>query len=41
MVNTAQVLTIDKSRLIRRLGSLRAEQAAAVDRALLVSLALD
>jgi len=40
MVNTAQVLTIDKSRLIRRLGSLGAEQAAAADRALLVSLAL-
>ena len=41
MVNTAQVLTLDKSRLIRRLGSLDTEQLSAVDRALRISLALD
>jgi len=40
MVNMAQVLTLDKSRLIRRMGSLTPEQAAAVDRALAPSLAL-
>ena len=40
MVNMAQVLTIDKARLIRKLGELTPEQLAAVNRALRVSLDL-
>jgi mRNA interferase MazF len=41
MVNLAQVLTVDQSRLIRQLGKLTVEQQTAVDRALRVSLELD
>jgi mRNA interferase MazF len=41
MVNLAQLLTVDKGRLIRRLGQLKLEQQAAVDRALRISLDLD
>jgi len=40
MVNLAQLLTIDKQRLMRRLGRLEPELRAAVDQALRVSLAL-
>jgi mRNA interferase MazF len=40
MVNMAQVLTVDKGRLIRKLGELAPEQLAAVNRALRVSLDL-
>ena len=40
MVNTPQVLTIDKARLIKKLGELAPEQLAAVNRALRTSLAL-
>jgi mRNA interferase MazF len=40
MVNTAQLLTIDKARLVRRLGALPPELLVAVDRALRTSLAL-
>jgi mRNA interferase MazF len=40
MVNTAQVLTIDKARLIKKLGELAPEQLAAVNRALRISLEL-
>lgn len=40
MVNMAQVLTVDKGRLIRKLGGLTPEQLAAVNRALHVSLDL-
>lgn len=38
MVNLAQMLTIDKSRLRQRLGMLPAERLAAVDEAIRVSL---
>ncbi len=41
MVNLAQVLTVDRSRLIRQLGKLTVEQQTAVDRALRVSLELN
>jgi mRNA interferase MazF len=40
MVNMAQVLTVDKGRLIRKLGELAPDQLAAVNRALRVSLDL-
>jgi len=40
MVNLAQVLTIDKGRLIRKLGELAPEQLVAVDLALRISLDL-
>lgn len=40
MVNMAQVLTIDKARLIKKLGELAPEQLAAVNRALRISLEL-
>ena len=40
LVNMAQVLTVDKGRLIRKLGELAPEQLAAVNRALRVSLDL-
>ena len=38
MVNCAQLLTIDKSRLLQRLGALRRETLRQVDTALMVSL---
>lgn len=38
--NAAQVLTVDKSRLVERLGSLSPERMHQVNRALLVSLGL-
>ncbi len=38
MVNLAQILTIDKSRLQRRLGVLARERVAMVDAAIKVSL---
>jgi mRNA-degrading endonuclease toxin of MazEF toxin-antitoxin module len=38
MVNLAQILTVDKSRLQRRLGVLGPERLAAVDQAIRVSL---
>lgn len=38
MVNTAQILTVDKSRLRRRLGILSAERLAMVDAAIRISL---
>jgi mRNA interferase MazF len=41
MVNMAQILTIDKARLIKKLGELVPEQLAAVNRALRVSLDLN
>lgn len=37
MVNMTQVLTIDKARLIKKLGELAPEQLAAVNRALRIS----
>ena len=40
MVNMAQILTIDKARLIKKLGELVPEQLAAVNRALRISLDL-
>ena len=40
MVNMAQVLTIDKARLIKKLGEISPEQLEAADRALRVSLDL-
>jgi len=40
MVNMAQVLTIDKTRFIRKLGELAPEQLAAANRALRISLDL-
>lgn len=41
MVNLAQILTIDKSRLKKRLGLMGAEKMQEVDQALSVSLGLD
>ena len=41
MVNLAQVLTLDKTRLMKRLGSVKAEKLREVDRAIRVSLGLD
>ena len=41
MVNLAQILTIDKGRLRKRLGLIRAEVMQEVDQALCVSLALE
>ncbi|MCL6448580.1 MAG: type II toxin-antitoxin system PemK/MazF family toxin [Armatimonadetes bacterium] len=41
MVNAAQILTIDKSRLVKKLGSLSAEKISEVNRALKVSLDLE
>ncbi|MEW6425242.1 MAG: type II toxin-antitoxin system PemK/MazF family toxin [Bacillota bacterium] len=40
-VNAAQILTIDKSRLVKKLGSLSAEKISEVNRALKVSLDLE
>lgn len=40
MVNLAQVLTIDKARLMKRLGAVKAEKLREVDTAIRVSLAL-
>jgi mRNA interferase MazF len=41
MVNLAQILTVDKSRLERRLGSLSSDRMAAIDEATLVSLGIE
>ena len=41
MVNLAQVLTVDKSRLLKKLGQAGAAVMQSVDRALKVSLGLD
>jgi mRNA interferase MazF len=41
MVNLAQVLTLDKVRLIRRMGAISTGHLAEVDAALLISLGLD
>jgi len=41
MVNLAQVLTLDKSRLMRRLGRLSPDALLDADRALAISLGLD
>jgi len=41
MVNLARILTVDKQRLIRRLGRLTPELQTAVNHALRISLALD
>ena len=41
MVNMAQVLTIDKARLVKKLGDLVPEQLAAADHALRISLDLN
>ena len=41
MVNLAQVLTIDKARLMKRLGALEAGQLREVDEALKISLGLE
>ena len=41
MVNLAQVLTIDKARLKKKLGELKPELLKSVDRAILVSLGID
>lgn len=41
MVNLAQVLTLDKTRLMKRLGSVRAERLREVDTAIRVSLGLE
>ena len=40
MVNLAQVLTLDKTRLMKRLGSVKAEKLREVDMAIRVSLGL-
>lgn len=39
-VNASQILTIDKARLVRRIGSLSAERMRQVDRAIKISLGL-
>jgi len=41
MVNLAQILTLDKTRLKRRLGQLPPDSLAAVNTALRISLALN
>jgi mRNA interferase MazF len=41
MVNLVQVLTIDKSRLVRKLGALGAGMLESVDRSIRVSLGLE
>nr|WP_330216591.1 type II toxin-antitoxin system PemK/MazF family toxin [Thermacetogenium phaeum] len=41
MVNASQILTVDKSRLIKKLGSLSAERMQQVDRAVRISLGLE
>ena len=41
MVNLAQILTIDKRRLLRKLGTLPDEKRGALDKALKISLALE
>jgi mRNA interferase MazF len=41
MVNLAQVLTLDKTRLMKRLGSVKAEKLREVDTAIRVSLGLE
>ncbi|MGB9867943.1 MAG: type II toxin-antitoxin system PemK/MazF family toxin [Bacillota bacterium] len=40
MVNTSQILTVDKSRLMKKLGNLSAERMRQVDRASKISLGL-
>ena len=40
-VNAAQVLTVDKARLVKMLGSLSAEKMGELDKALKISLGLD
>ncbi|MGQ9533097.1 MAG: type II toxin-antitoxin system PemK/MazF family toxin [Desulfotomaculales bacterium] len=40
-VNASQILTVDKARLTRRLGSLSAERMREVDRAIKISLGLE
>lgn len=40
-VNASQILTVDKSRLVRKLGSLSAERMHQVDRAVRISLDLE
>lgn len=40
-VNASQILTVDKARLARRLGSLSAERMREVDRAIKISLGLE
>lgn len=40
-VNASQILTVDKSRLTRKLGSLSAERMRQVDRAVRISLGLE
>ena len=40
-VNASQILTVDKSRLVKRLGSLSAERRREVDRAIKISLSLE
>jgi len=40
-VNASQILTVDKSRLVRKLGSLSAERMRQVDRAVRISLGLE
>lgn len=41
MVNTAQLLTVDKTRLIRKLGVLNQAQVTQVDQALKISVGLE
>lgn len=41
MVNLAQVLTIDKTRMIKRLGAMKAEKLREVDGAIRVSMGLE
>jgi mRNA interferase MazF len=40
MVNLAQILTLDKSRLVRKIGALSAARLAEVDTAIFISLGL-
>ena len=40
MINLAQILTVDKSRLHKKLGQLTGKQMAKVDKALRISLGL-
>jgi len=40
MVNLAQLLTLDKTRLLRKLGTLRSNRMLEVDKAMRISLAL-
>jgi mRNA interferase MazF len=41
MVNLALILTVDKSRLERRLGTLSPERTTAIDQAILISLGIE